>query len=261
MWLKLLTALFAFFTRPLHGPPVNEPPYEVTPVGPQSWREAHIAMQALHGENDDMLFSEDWPESAGIKDERFRWPGYPGKATVPYYIDPSLKRIENLIQQAIDQYHNHTCIRFVKRTNERNFIRLVKRGGCYSYVGKVGGAQELSLGRGCWYVGTIVHELGHAIGLFHEHQRSDRDQYLNVYSNNVIQGQIHNFQKTAANQEVISGKYDYTSIMHYGSYAFSRQPGRLKTMEAKNGTPLKEPYEKQGLNQNDIDLIKTLYKC
>ncbi|CAL1266936.1 unnamed protein product [Larinioides sclopetarius] len=260
LW-KILVSFAAFFTKPFHGPPLNEPPYEVSPVGPQSWREAHIAMQALQGEHDDMRFSPEWTESAGIRDERFRWPGYPGKATVPYYIDPSLRNIEHLIEQAIQQYHKNTCIRFVKRTNERNFVHIVQKRGCYSYVGKINGAQELSLGRGCWYVGTIVHELGHAIGLYHEHQRSDRDQYLNVYSNNVIEGQIHNFQKTRANQEIIAGRYDYTSIMHYGNYAFSRQPGRLRTMEAKDGTPLKEPYEKPGLNQNDIDLIKTLYKC
>ncbi|KAF8792950.1 Astacin-like metalloprotease toxin 1 [Argiope bruennichi] len=269
LW-KLLLSLAAFFTKPFHGPLDQDPfnitaadqePYEISPYGPQSWREAHIAMQALQGENGDMRFAADWPESAGIRDEKYRWPGYPGKATVPYVMDGSLKSIEHLIVKAMDQYHKNTCIKFVKRTNERNYIRMVKKGGCYSYVGRVGGAQELSLGRGCEYVGTIVHELGHAIGLFHEHQRSDRDQYLNVYSNNVISGQMHNFNKTPASQELKWAKYDYTSIMHYGNYAFSKQPGKLKTMEAKNGTPLKEPYEKAGLNSVDIDLVKKLYKC
>ncbi|CAL1266934.1 unnamed protein product, partial [Larinioides sclopetarius] len=170
------------------------------------------------------------------------------------------------IDDAIKQYETNTCIRFVKRNKEQNYVKIIKDDRkCYSYVGlekRVKQPQPLSLGGGCEFIGTVVHELGHAIGLFHEHQRSDRDTYITVYEQNVQAGRFHNFNKTKAIDELKWATYDYTSIMHYGEYAFSKQPKTLKTMEAKDGkTTLKEPYDKPGLNKNDIDLVKKLYKC
>ncbi|GBM08728.1 hypothetical protein AVEN_88099-1 [Araneus ventricosus] len=75
-------------------------------------------------------------------------------------------------------------------------------------------------------------------------------------------GSLHNFDKTKPIDELKLVKYDYTSIMHYGEYAFSKEPGKLKTMKAKDGkTTIEDPYDKPGLTDNDIDLVKKLYKC
>lgn len=57
---------------------------------------------------------------------------------------------------------------------------------CCSYIGRVGcGKQGLSIGRQCVDKETILHELGHALGYFHEQSRPDRDQYIRVLTKNI----------------------------------------------------------------------------
>ena len=39
--------------------------------------------------------------------------------------------------------------------------------------------------------GKVVHELLHAMGLYHEHTRPDRDQYVDVLSENILDGKFN----------------------------------------------------------------------
>jgi len=55
-------------------------------------------------------------------------------------------------------------------------------------VGRIRGRQRLSLGNGCVYTGTIIHEFLHAIGFYHEQSRPDRDQYIRVIRKNIQGG-------------------------------------------------------------------------
>ncbi|CAG2067060.1 unnamed protein product, partial [Timema podura] len=65
--------------------------------------------------------------------------------------------------------------------------RSVRLGACWSPVGRSGdGEQKLSLGQRCWYLGIVIHELGHAVGFWHEMNRPDRDSYIYVYWDNII---------------------------------------------------------------------------
>lgn len=123
----------------------------------------------------------------------------------------------------------------------------MKKFRCYSQVGKTGGKQEISLGRGCLFNETIIHELMHSIGFWHEHSRSgdisiyeifcwlietlDRNEHIIIRWENIAPGMDSQFDIVSpAIQDTLGEPYDYRSIMHYGSSAFSRN-GR-NTIEA-----------------------------
>jgi choriolysin H len=53
------------------------------------------------------------------------------------------------------------------------------------------GAQDLSLDDNCINEnspGTVLHELMHAAGFFHEHTRPDRDEFVRIDFDNTITG-------------------------------------------------------------------------
>lgn len=184
--------------------------------------------------------------------------GSDGRVTIPYTIHSHFSSSEKQkILRAMKSFHSKTCIRFVPRKGERNYIDVVSKGGCYSSLGRTGGRQELSLAkRGCVHHGIIQHEFIHALGFQHEQTRSDRDQYVTIVWANIKHGMKHNFQKSQTNN--LGTLYDYSSVMHYGRTAFSTN-GRPTIVPKKSTTA--NIGQRRSMTRSDIKRIKKLYQC
>ena len=71
------------------------------------------------------------------------------------------------------------CVTFFDRTDETGYVSIGPGPACNSFLGRVGGRQMISLMKNCLQeIGAIQYELLHTLGFYHEHTRSDRDDYL-----------------------------------------------------------------------------------
>uniref|UniRef100_A0A8C2AI17 Nephrosin n=1 Tax=Cyprinus carpio TaxID=7962 RepID=A0A8C2AI17_CYPCA len=90
-----------------------------------------------------------------------------GLVYVPYVISKKYTPDElQVIKQGLQSFAGVSCIRFVPHEGQRHFLYIMSDSGCYSYLGRQGGGQVVSLQRhGCVYHRTVQHELLHALGL------------------------------------------------------------------------------------------------
>uniref|UniRef100_A0A3Q4H079 Metalloendopeptidase n=2 Tax=Neolamprologus brichardi TaxID=32507 RepID=A0A3Q4H079_NEOBR len=178
------------------------------------------------------------------------WPD----ATTPYIITDALVSREAEIKAAFKMISDVTCIRFKKRDTESSYLKFVTGNGCASFVGCQGGAQQLFFSSECT-VGNLCHELLHALGLYHEHTREDRDKYVTVNWQNIVAGKENNFKVNPGNTQNLP--YDLTSIMHYGRDFFSTN-GNPTVLPKQSGV---EIGQRKHLSQLDIERLNKLYRC
>jgi len=185
-----------------------------------------------------------------------RWP----KGKIPYVITSSIApQGVRAINNAIDNYHKYTCLRFHRRTNEQEYISFYRGGGCSSPVGwRRGRVNHISLASGCWYTGIVMHEIGHSMGFWHEQMRPDRDRYIKILWGNIQRGMASQFQKCDARIiDSLGTPYDFSSMMHYGPYAFSAN--RRPVMQTIDPSKQKLIGQRHGFSEVDKKQLGLMY--
>ena len=187
------------------------------------------------------------------------WP----RGRVPYTISTNLQRNQpdtyKTLKTALKMFRRQVkSVKWIKRDKEADFVKFVyNKSECSSHVGCVGGMQIIRLAD--WATpGNVLHEMGHAIGLEHEHCRLDRDHFVKVHTRQIEKGQGHNFNI----QGIPLGPYDYSSIMHYDECAFSID--ERPTIVAHAIKESEQMGQRKEFSQMDLKGIESIYgslKC
>jgi Astacin (Peptidase family M12A) len=179
-----------------------------------------------------------------------RWPD----GVIPYVISDEFSEGQRReVLRAIDHWNDRTIIRLRRRFNEEDFVRFVlAEDVCQATVGRVGGEQTVGCDVGDGFgTGNVIHEIGHAVGYFHEHQRPDRDQFVRINAGNIEAGKEHNFDMRLGG--VVLGPYDYGSMMHYPEDAFSDGGDTIDPLQDV------DIGQRDGLSEFDIKGVCVLY--
>ncbi|CAM1300373.1 Uncharacterised protein g2686 [Pycnogonum litorale] len=190
-----------------------------------------------------------------LSDPTKKWPN----ATVYYVIPRGRHHCKKLFRREMRNIQNKTCIKFIKRSAEPNYVEFVyKPGFCGADLGMIGGKQEVDYYIECCVKRIIQHELLHVLGVIHEHQRPDRDQYVNVNYNNIQTG-YRKFYGPYGKGDVVTynQSFDFDSVMIYSSNTWQK-PNKL-TMERKDTNLPYFIHQGNEMSQKDWYKLKKHY--
>ncbi|KAJ3606196.1 hypothetical protein NHX12_025717 [Muraenolepis orangiensis] len=197
------------------------------------------------------------PRRNAILDETMRWT-FP----IPYILTDSLDlNAKGVILQAMEAYRLKSCVDFKPYEGEVSHLSFTKLSGCWSFVGDLKQGQNVSIGSRCDTRAIVEHELLHALGFYHEQSRSDRDDYVHIWWDQVLEGMEHNFAKYE--DDFITDQntpYDYESIMHYRPFSFNKNK-TVPTITTK--IPFFNDLIGQRLDFSALDLVRLnrMYDC
>ncbi len=182
------------------------------------------------------------------------WPGN----TVFYTIRNDMSNEKRTaIAEAIAHWEEKTNVKFVARTNQTAYVEFfpapVDNDSCWSNLGFTGGKQSISVASWCGR-GSLIHEVGHTMGLMHEQMRPDRDDYVEILWDNIPSNWHSQYEKITSDSFANLSDYDYDSIMHYPAYF-----GGQLAISPKNGVSPSRLGQHNGLSSKDISGIDQLY--
>ena len=204
-----------------------------------------VSVEEINGENiyqgdmilDPSIFLEEAIDGTESIGKSFGRPGYVGnwpENTFVYEIASDLPNKQR-VYDAIEYIRTNTHISFKQResTQSRGYALFRKGDGCSADIGYSSSKiNKINLGDGC-STGTVIHEILHSLGFWHEQQRKDADSYVTINRDNIQDGKSSNFRHPrflfwTIPSEAFSPQLDFNSIMMYGPCFFAKiceQPG------------------------------------
>ncbi len=168
-------------------------------------------------------------QAVGVANAGSLWPG-----GVVYYDDGGC--INNAtcptLAQAISTFNTDFSgvVQWTERTTQTTYVVISLSGtGGRGDVNTIGypttpGSVSMNCNTDC-NIATLLHEMGHIIGLYHEQTRSDRDSHVTMHFENVIKSTWPgNFDINLQNHQLLSA-YDYASVMQYPAFVDSSNGG------------------------------------
>ncbi|XP_055703566.1 zinc metalloproteinase nas-4-like [Phlebotomus papatasi] len=207
------------------------------------------------------IFDSMTDSRTGRLDPRYRWPN-----NILYYeyADHVNQEQRDWIDSALMNITGHTCLSFVPRTTETDYVYVTtSSSGCFSNVGRSGGRQQLNLQnnvptQGCFRFGTVVHEFIHALGFHHSQAAYNRNDYVIIKWENIQSGTENNFVLRDRTTTTMYGlDYDYGSVMHYGPTAFSMN-GEPTIVPIQSGAVI---GQRIAMSPLDIQRLNRMYDC
>jgi len=192
------------------------------------------------------------------------------KHFVPYIFTSNIKKkVKENLRKVFKELEARTCLRFVNRTIETEYIYYKQNSGCNTNsLGRNGGGVHVSP---CVSLRSAAHETIHALGFPHEQDRADRDNFIEVVKENLTPGGKHVYDKRPYFFQ--KTPYDYCSIMQYSTNGFSknRKP-TLRQLHKESGKCILLPWSQPvdatptnvapyGMSDLDIQDINDYYEC
>lgn len=193
------------------------------------------------------------PQGTYVVDTRYRWTG----RTIPYTFAANVPQaIRDRVAAAASTIRSTTNVVVTPRTStpQRNYVEITYNTGtsCASSLGMVGGKQTITLADRCT-TGTIIHEFGHAMGLFHEQTRPDRDKHVQIVWANIPADWQSQYQIRSGSAGY--GAYDFDSIMHYPAFF----DGKIAIQPLSSSVDLNRMGQRNGFSTTDRSTVNAMY--